>query len=192
MPRIYGTVDILNFDDKGYTKAVREAMEVQFRQAARAFVRAAIVRIPVQTGMAKGAFLNIGRYLRVAVPISPTRFFQKYKLPGGGYIPKNAESGALLTTQPENMITWKDTRLSFEIDSEIFHLTLQDLIGYNSPTSPWGAFLAGRVAFLEEMRNLKNRLPKIKSYTTRTTVSFGRGGGIKSTPVRLRKQEKTK
>lgn len=191
MPRIYGTLDVLKFDNVGYTKAARKALEVQFRRAARAFVRAAIPKIPVQTGMAKGSFLNLGRYLRIAIPISPTKFNQKYYPPGKGRpIPKTPESGAALSTPAQQTIKWVGNRLLFEFQSSVFHLTLEDLIGVRSPTSPWGSFAAGRTAFLQEMRNLKDRLPSIKSYITKTTITYGRGQPIVSAPIRLRQQEK--
>lgn len=191
MPRLYGTVDILTFDSKGYTATLRKGLEVQFRQAARAFIRAAIPLIPVQTGMARGSFLNIGRYLRVAVPINPTKFNQQYFPPrGGDPIPKTPESGAALSTSPDQIIRWEGDRISFEFQSGVFHLTLEDLIGVRSPTAPWHSFITGRLAFHNELRNLRNRLPKIKSFVTRTSITFGRGSTIRKTPIRLRQQEK--
>lgn len=190
MPRIYGTVDVLNFDAAGYTRAVTAAIEAEFRQAARAFIRAAIPRIPVQTGMAKGSFLNVGRFLRVAVPIAPTRFNQRYYPPGGGNsIPKTPESGAALSTQPNEMITRVGNRFVFEFSSRVFHLTLEDLIGVHS--GPWGAFAAGRAAFMQRMRQLRTRLPRIGEYVTRTSITYGRSSPIRSAPVRLRQQERT-
>lgn len=186
--RLYGTVQTLQFDSSGYTKAMKKALEVQFRHAARAFLRAAIPRVPVQTGMARGSFLNIGRLLNVAVPIQPTLFNQFYY---PGRLPKTPATGAALSTPAENVITWKSNQIRFEFQTKVWHYTLEDYFGVRSPSAPWQSFMLGRIAFMEEMRALKDRLPKIKSYMTRTTISFGRGSLITSAPIRLRRQETT-
>lgn len=189
MPRLYGTVDVLDFDAKGYSAAVRKSMEIQFRHAARAFLRAAVPHVPVQTGMARGSFLHIGRYLNVAVPINPIRFNKTYEMPGGGKIPKTPESGASLSTSPQNLIKWRDNRLVFEFESNVFHYTLEDIFGLKSPTAPWESIKKGRIAFMEELRKLRTRLPKLGGYITRTSITFGRGSHFKSAPIRLRSQE---
>lgn len=165
--KLSGTINILRFDSDAYTKAFRKALEIQMRQATRAFLRAAIPLVPVQTGMARGAFLNIGRFLNVAVPITPT-VFGKFYYPGR--LPKTAETGALLTTHPEDIITIEGDRITLHIDTQIIHLALEDIIGVHS--GPWGSFEAGRKAFIKAMKNIKQRLPKIKSYITRTKVTF--------------------
>lgn len=189
MARLYGTVTVPKFDAVGYTKAVKESIEIQFRKAAAKFVRAAIAGVPVQTGMAKGSFLNIGRFLRVAIPISPSKRNQWYYPPGGGgRIPKTPQQGAALSTQPADAFKWNGNRLSFEFETGVFHYTLNDLIGIHGP--PWGTFAAGRDAFIAEMSlGLRTRLPNIGSFITLTSITYGRGRVIRSTPIRLRKQE---
>lgn len=202
MTRFYGTIDTLEFDSAGYTRAMREALEVQFRQAARAFVRAAILKIPVETGMARGSFKDIGRFLNVQIPINPTRSGKYYPPNGGAPIPKTPEAGAALSTPPDQIIKWDDAnRIAFEFESQVFHYTLQEFFRpinsatgqpVGSPTAPWQSMIAGRVAFRNEMRSLRKRLPKIKSFMTRTSITFGNGGYIVSKKVRLRQQEKVK
>lgn len=194
MARLYGTVIVPKFDAIGYTNAVKKSIEIQFRKAAAAFVRAAIDPskgggVPVQTGMAKGSFLNIGRFLRVAVPISPRKRNQWYYPPNGGArIPKTPQTGAALSTQPADAFKWNNNRLSFEFETGVFHYTLNDLIGIHR--SPWGTFAAGREAFIREMsEGLRQRLPNIGSFITLTSITYGRGRVIRSTPIRLRKQE---
>ena len=182
--RIRGTIDVLKFDSKGYNAALRKAIEVQFRQAARAFIRAAVPLIPVETGMARGSFLNIGRYLRVAIPINPTKFRQRY-YPGG--LPKTPQAGANLSTPVSEIFNWDGDKLVFTFQSDVLHLSLEDQIGVRSPTAPWKAFDAGRDAFMSTLSGMK--LPNVKSYITKTTITFGRGSKITSSPIRLRKQE---
>lgn len=182
--RIYGTIDVLKFDSKGYSAALKKAIEVQFRQAARAFIRAAVPLIPVDTGMARGSFLNIGRFLKVAVPINPLRRGQRY-YPGG--LPKTPQAGANLSTPITEIFTWDGDKLAFTFQSKVLHLTLEDHIGVRSPTAPWKAFDAGRDAFMSTLHGMK--LPKVKSYVVKTTITFGRGSKVTSSPIRLRKQE---
>lgn len=78
-----GVKGSLKIDHDKALKKVQTILGQVFRQAARAWLRYIIVNVPVQTGMAKGALAPLGRFLRVAVPISPTRKPYKHKLEGG-------------------------------------------------------------------------------------------------------------
>ena len=64
MPRIYMTFKLGKFDKDKYTQALLKVLEGRMRLAASEFVRAALSRVPVETGMAAGSFLNVGRYIR--------------------------------------------------------------------------------------------------------------------------------
>jgi len=65
----------LNIDVNRYTKYLEAEVNIQLRQAVRAWLRVLIEEgtIPVWTGTSKGVFLPVGRLLRVAVPISPIK-----------------------------------------------------------------------------------------------------------------------
>lgn len=69
MGRIRTTIRIPGLDVPNLKKAIKQAIEVQSRLAARAFIRASVPRVPIQSGMARGSFLNLGRALNVAIPI---------------------------------------------------------------------------------------------------------------------------
>lgn len=69
MGRIRATIRIPGLDLPNLKNAIKQAIELQSRIAARAFVRASVPRVPIQSGMARGSFLNLGRALGVAVPI---------------------------------------------------------------------------------------------------------------------------
>lgn len=64
----------LNIDMNKYTKYLEKEVNIQLRQAVRAWLRVLVEEgtIPVWTGTAKGVFIPLGRFLRIAVPISPT------------------------------------------------------------------------------------------------------------------------
>jgi hypothetical protein len=196
--RFSGSIVIPEFDFESYSKTRQEQIQIQSRQAARKFVRAAISKIPIQTGMARGSYLNIGRLLGVAIPLSgKTRYRYRtrngkqyrekniwYYPPGGGAkIPKTPESGASLTA-----FSIEVTQGGFEfiIHPKVFHLTLQDEFHVRSPTSPWHSMKAGREAWLEEMKKFKKRWPKIGDYIIKTVISFGRGSYMR-TRLRIRK-----
>lgn len=189
MLKVSGSVDVLDFDAAAYTKAVNEKIAAEFRQAARAFIRAALPRVPVDSGMARGSFLNVGRFLRVAVPITPRRTGLKY-YPGGGKKPilKTAEAGAKLATRGEDVVKVLRGRVTFTFQTKVFHYLLEDQFGVRS--GPWGSFEAGRAAFIESVRTLKDRLPSIKGFITKTTITFGDGRATRSAPTRLDKTER--
>lgn len=204
--RVHITADLLKFDSKAYTADLHAAINRQMRLAALAFVRAALLRIPVDTGMAAGSFLHLGRYFRRiglsdpgveeyinANRKSPTGKY--YHKPGsaGNPIPKDEfTSGSYgLVDRPASLaFARKKNKHIFNFESKVFHLTLNDL-GL-VPGSGWGAFEAGRSAFLAEMRNLRSAIPSIKGHVTKSTITLGRSGLSRTPPVRLRQQETVK
>lgn len=53
------------------SRALEPVSDLVLRQAARAWLRAMVEAIPVWEGTARGTLKPLGRFLRVAVPISP-------------------------------------------------------------------------------------------------------------------------
>lgn len=199
MPQINSTFQILSFDAKGYGRAVKRNIEAAFKDCIRKFVMVAAPRVPVQTGMARGSFLNIGRLVNYIVPISPqprrnkngTKKDKVYYHPDGRRFPKTPRSGALLSTPMNDIMFWKGTKLVFNFRSDVFHLTLQDFFHVKSPTSPWRSFQEGQVAFVNAFKANRGMFPNLGEYITVSTVSAGRGSGLRSSGrVRFRKQQR--
>lgn len=201
--RFSGHVNIPTLDIQALTDKQKEVLDGFMRQAARAYVRAAISKIPIQTGMARGSYLNIGRFLKVAIPLTGASNYRIrnrrgksykeknfwYYPPGTGRrLPKTPETGAKLTAFKLGLVPKADGFAhEFTINSKVFHLTLEDQIGVKSPTAPWHSTQAGREAWLAYMRGLKKRMPKITDFISMTTISFGRGSGrLVETHGRLR------
>lgn len=189
------TMDLTKLDPKLAQKLINQGAEVQMRNAVRAFIRAAVQKIPVQTGMARGSFLHLGRILRVNVPINPTKTGKYYHAPAKGRY-KTKELGARLTTFGGNtlgtVVSVEGNKLNFAIDTRIFHLTLNDLVG-SSGTGPWGAFEAGRLAFINYLeKHGPDRMPDLVDYTVVSRLSVGRGGITKKSFKPERKQRKIK
>lgn len=188
MPRILAEIDTLKFKRTEYTAAVKKHIDRQFRNAARAFLRAAIPRVPVDTGMAVGSFLNIGRMLNVAVPIRGvnTRKKRYYYSPARGQL-KTPALGAKLSSM--SLITESEDKLKFELKSGVFHYNLLDFIGVfhksGANMGAWGSFEAGQRAFMEVMSDLGNRyrFPQLKDYIVKTRTTVTTSGGFKRTIV---------
>src|SRR6185436_6344475 len=65
-----GRLSFPKFDANRYSEALEKEIEVQIRQAAREWLRAVIPRVPVWAGTSRGSLQPLGRFLRVAIPIS--------------------------------------------------------------------------------------------------------------------------
>lgn len=158
-------IETIRFEFQAYSKTVRLVMQRRMRVAARAFVRAAIKNVPVQSGMARGSFLNIGRLLRrISIPISPTvtgTFYYR----NGVKIAKNPEAGALLSTPEEEVLTDTGDIYYFNYGTDVFHYNINEFFGGHAPTAPWLSYAAGHAAFIADMNEkLVRHLPSIKQF----------------------------
>jgi hypothetical protein len=178
MPGFRFEAEVIRLDHKAFSKTAIETLEVQMRNAAREFLRAAIPRVPIDTGMAVGSFLNIGRFLRVAVPRGPGPYSRKHpnwKKPqtythfDGTKMPKTPESGASLSTQPEDAFQRNGGEVSFDFRSEVYHYILNDV---GIVHGPWQSFSHGRAAFERYTREiLPTKLPKVYEFIVKNTIS---------------------
>jgi hypothetical protein len=183
------TLDVLKVDERKAQQKYDIAIRRQMNNAARAFVRAAVKRIPVDTGMARGSLLHLGRLLRVAVPIRPKPSIRErnYQYEPARGQPKTAALGSELTV---SHITKKGSRYEFIFHTQIFHLILNDVWG-SAHTGPWNALSAGRQEAQRYMRGTApKRMPHPTEYLLKSRHSIGRGGRLfkeKFKPVRKQK-----
>ena len=89
-----------------------------WKQAAREWLRELIKGIPVETGMAKGSLTPLGRFLNVAVPISPTRAPYFNKLEG---VTATPDAGAAKT---EFELETKNFTYTFTWSTDVLHYWL--------------------------------------------------------------------
>lgn len=80
----------LVFEDVNFTKTMDRVLGQIFRESVRDWLRELLLHVPVETGMAKAALQPLGRFLRVAVDIKPTRAPYYSKLEG---MMQNIQSG---------------------------------------------------------------------------------------------------
>jgi hypothetical protein len=178
MPGFRFEAEVIRLDHKAFSKTAIETLDTQMRNAAREFLRAAIPRVPIDTGMAVGSFLNIGRFLRIAVPIGPGPYSRKHpnwKTPqtythtDGTKMPKTPESGANLSTDPAQAFRREGEKVSFDFRSDVYHYMLNDI---GLKYGPWHSFSAGRAAFEEYTREiLPGKLPKVYEFIRKRNIS---------------------
>lgn len=192
MPRLHGSFDMLDFDSKAYNAAMRKRILTQFKGGIKAFVMAAVPLVPVDTGMSRGSFRNLGRLLVMSIPISPKSFGKTYYAPDGKRLPKTPQSGASLSTPTTDILKQDGTKITFNFQSDVFHYNLNEFFGMRSNNGvPWGSFTAGRSAFMDYIKQ-SSVFPDLKKYIFKTTITIGRDGSIKTgKKVRLRKQATT-
>ncbi len=162
---------VVKFKRHEFTVALRAEMQTQLRQAARAFLRAVIKRVPVDTGEARGTLLPLGRFLNVHVPIDPKSFRQN----------KDAGTGEM------------DNPLIFDFEStekgeyftaqlQLFHYWWNDFFtqSYVNPQidPPWHSIDDGVAAFMDYLKTFGlQRLPRLKDFTFVSEIKVN--GGLK-------------
>lgn len=155
MPRITLTLVDLKFDADNFRKTVHATLEKEIRMAARAWLRAVIPRVPVYTGMARGSLQPLGRFLKVAVPISP--------------VAKRKNMGpAVGAAQQSFKFEVKNGKYLFGFNSTVAHYMINEFYSVPLPLrnpTPWQSFEAGRTAFNEYVANeLPKKLPRVNNF----------------------------
>lgn len=114
---------LLEFDQKRHTKTLDRIMGQCIREAAREWLRAWMRRNkpPVETGMARAALKPLGRFLRVAVPISPTRKPYYSKLEGVMQEPASGEAASYHNIDDDRNHPGRFTEYRFEWATDIHH-----------------------------------------------------------------------
>jgi hypothetical protein len=187
----------LNFDQTGYYVAFKEHLEAQMKEAAGEFAKAALARIPIRTGFVAGAFADLESLLGNSARLNPIAAFiartiktartlvqgkstrlgnrrtfvegEFYYPPGGGRILKSPQTGRQFATPLSDIIIVEENLLRFHFQVDITYFNINDVNPGHSPTAPWGAFEAGKLAFLEHMKTkaFKN-VPRIADFIKKT------------------------
>jgi hypothetical protein len=166
--RFTGRFTYMDYDPKTYKKSFDEAMQTQMRQAARAWLRAMlsaelpVVRRgtgsstgipPVWTGTARGTLIPLGRFLKIAIPISP-----RVRRPGWGPSVGAAQGKFQFGTLHDRHYFRFSTQLAYytlnEFNQSDLHLTHK---------TPWNGFEIGQAAFQDYCNTeMVRKLPKIR------------------------------
>lgn len=190
-----GYVDIPDIDK--WLAAVRKEMRRVFMIAGQKFLLAAVPRVPIWTGMARGAFRNledlVGKVTNDASAPSGVRIrttqgrggagrgggekiTQKYRKgyfyypPGGGKVARTPQSGRAFATPTDQIIDVSGASLASGRTSFYFRFKI-DLTYFDMfDGKKWGSFKAGGAA-LEQFVKDNINLPDPLKYTSRKVIS---------------------
>ena len=162
-----------NLDVDSYMEAVRKTTQIVWREGVIKYVKAAILRVAVDSGMSRGSFIRLGELLQVPIPINPQPGHDKIYRGRSGKerLPKTPLQGAKLSTQYGNIqdvVTINGNRIDFSFSSDVFQYFLQEF-GLGNPSTqippPWHSLEDGKQAMLAYIKiNLKKRLPDISKF----------------------------
>jgi hypothetical protein len=152
----------LKFNKEAYSKALDEVLDIQIRQAARAWLRAVYPLVPVWTGESRGSLIPLGQYLRIAIPIVRNPSADRH-----GYSWRNEAHGI-----PKGHFNFEHlkTLVRFSFSTDVKQYIINEESNPNPPihlihSAPWKSFEAGREAFFAYLReNLSKKLPQLKKY----------------------------
>lgn len=198
--RFYATINALKLNRNRYTKAIKTHIYGSFVRAAVKFMDAAAPAIPVDTGMARGTFLNLLALARnlginssASIPANPQRTRKDgspltYYHHDGSKRDKIPVEGARLSTPADKIIQFRGDKINMEFNTSVWHLDLNERFNTRVPGTPWHSFNRGREAFMRSLADLKDNMPRIEKYITVTTISGGRKSNFYE-PFRERMQQ---
>lgn len=162
MMKFRGRLSFPKFDAKKYNDKLQEEVNAGLKTAAKEWLRAVIPKVPVWAGTSRGSLQPLGRFLKVAIPISPTVNGAKAKNAG-------PEVGA---AQGVFKFSREGKRFIFTAGSGVPHFITNNFYQVPNPPfrlkekTPWRAFEAGDEAFKAYLSSdvFKRRIPKIKDF----------------------------
>lgn len=184
MPRFNGHFQTLKFKTDELQLDFRKIVVQRIRDAAREFLHTAFEVVPQQTGLAAGTFLDLAAALDTQLFILPVTT-RPWHYQGGKAYRKVPESGTYFATHylpdPNG-----NGPLDFTFQVTLNYFNIEEFFGLRSRTSPWHSFQEGQAKFMQKIRE---PLPiDLKSYTVRSTVSFGPGNkSVTEDRIRIRR-----
>ena len=202
----------IQFNAKGYITATYASLRGQMLAAAAEFVKVAAPLVPIDTGMARGSFLNmlqlldtnsdpdnanLGAYARSIPNGIPTeaqrrlrngQYIKYYHLDGNVYR-KTPATAKKFTTSRGQIIKRDGDKLVFNYEIDVVHFNIMD---EHNPYGPsWHSIRRGREAFVQKMSEWKpEQLSKYVLMSTQTKTSGPNGDS--EDPVTLRNQRTVK
>lgn len=169
MPIVHGQFINLKYDINKHRKVLDEDLQIQMRQAARAWLRATFTHVPMWTGMARSSLKPLGRYLRVAIPIEPNPKAR----------PSPSKNIALGERQQEFEFDANGYNYGFYWSTHVLHYQHNEFHPSNIPLlnpTPWESTLYGQNAWDNYVANvLPNRIPKVTDFLHTSIITIERG-----------------
>jgi len=165
-------IDVVNF-----TKTLKAELEIQQRQAIRAWGRAVVAKIPFYTGTSRGVFKPVAKTVgRLGIPKKALSKRARAKIASGTTIQGKHYSlgfeagGQYSEHNVEQKYTHYKLSYVFEFEWDLIYAIWNDIqpaptwMHLKTPT-PWGALVAGEKAWLSYVQNdLPKRLPNIAKF----------------------------
>lgn len=172
MFKFTGRFHNFKIDVKRWSAACDEKMMELLKEAMREYLTAAILKVPVFTGMARGSLRPIGRFVNMEIPISPDPRASEYP---EKTIWKGEERGQNFSFVMNNgrvIVHWS-TEVEHFITNEFNNM--EGKFPLRHPT-PWESRVAGREAYRTFLREeLQKRVPEVLKFVVRTEI---KGNGI--------------
>lgn len=155
--RLEITAQLPQFNAKGYINQYFRDLKQQYFLAASDFLNAAGQAVPIDTGMARGSFINLLNLLEannipisVDIPREPIHVHKDgtpftYTHYDGSKFDKTPASGAALSTNTKRIITQVGDKLMFTYETEVWHYKV------NENDLAWFSYIKGRDAFEKRM-----------------------------------------
>jgi hypothetical protein len=176
MPKFKGYLTKITLNTKRILKSLEERATKVNKEAAREYVRAVIVHVPVYTGMALGSIklakgrsgeaagFSLFQFLNLTIPINPIGYRRdKNPITGGA-------KGRFTFSHYRG-------RYNFTISTSVAHYLINE---WNEPdnhpsfSKPWHSFQAGEAAYNNYInKNIHAAIPKLKSFIVKTNVPLG-------------------
>lgn len=144
--KITGELQALEFDLSRYKVELDNFLTESLHQGIRIWLTAVTGRVPLWSGMARAALLQISRLVNGKIVLSP--------LQGPSRIPQGESLGS-------GKVTTSFPKYNFEVTVEVEHYVIQEdtnvraKTGRGSPSAPWRSFDAGQVAFQAYIRTIQ-------------------------------------
>lgn len=209
--RISATIGKLEFDAQGAKDDYLAALYHIMLQAAEQFIQTAAPRVPIDTGMARGSFLNLLQLLKangyghgVFIPTEPQKVSstgkplmyypvrvgrhggRKTAIYSSRTMPKTPVTAMQLSTALNSILTLKGEQWVFTYETRVNHFNL------NEYARNWHAFVLGRQAMDAYLLStkVKDQLPNLSSYLKVSTLGSGRSNPHSDFNVRIQKKVK--
>lgn len=170
MPLVRAQFVNLKYDIDRHRKVLDEDLKIQTRQAARAWLRATFEHVPVWTGMARGSLKPLGRYLRVAIDITP---HERAK-------PTPSKNQAAGEAKQHFVFNSNGYNYSFQWSTDVLHYQLNEfhqstLNAHLAATTPWHSTQFGNAAWDAYVRDiLPKRLPNCSDFIQASIIRIDR------------------
>lgn len=174
MPRFRGSLVGLHFAKEPFSKTMDAAIQRLIKGAAREWLRAMIVQVPVWSGetrgpikFARGPNGNLARFLNVSIPIVPRQRREN----------KNEQTGA---RKGRWNMTAANHVYRFYFRSDVIQYMHNEFFARSDPgaggqqvIAPWHSLEVGRDAFEHFVQEGKAKLPRIQNAITTFRIPIG-------------------